>query len=319
VTLTGGLRWINDRKAQVYENYFAIDGVADKVPFGASGSPNLVDFAGRDSQSIYAARAQLDFKPSDNLLMYASYNRGVKGFGYNAPVDPSGSALFVDPATFDPAPTANEAFKFDDETLNAFEIGVKKSFGRGARFNVAAFYYDYNNYQALNLAGITQIITNNDARMYGLDAELFLNPLRGLDVVLGAALLDTKVKDVNVGGVILDREVAYAPKVHLTGLIRQEWSLGGGKAAVQANASYTGKHWLGLSNAAVLRQDGYLIANARVTYTLPSKNVTVALFVNNLGDIRYRTLAFDLAGFFGLVENQFGRPREFGGSVSFRF
>jgi iron complex outermembrane receptor protein len=319
ITVTGGLRWIHDRKSQVYENYFTIDGVPGKVPFGASGSPNLVDFAGSDSQSIYAARAQIDFKPNEDLLFYASYNRGVKGLGFNAPVDPSGSALFVDPTTFDPAPTANDAFSFDDETLNAFELGMKSTLGRGARFNVAAFYYNYNDYQALNLAGITQIITNNDARMYGLDAELFLNPVPGMDLVLGAAFLDTKVEDVNVGGVIVDREVAYAPKVHLTGLIRQEFDLAGGTAAVQFNASYTGDHWLGLSNASVLREDGYVVANARLTYTLPSKNVTLALYANNLGDVRYRTLAFDLAGFFGLVENQFGRPREFGGSVSVRF
>jgi len=320
VTITGGLRWIRDKKSQVYENFFLIDGVPDKIPFGASGSPNLVDFAGKDAQSIYAARAQINFKPNDDMLVYASYNRGVKGFGYNAPVDPSGSALFVDPVTFDPAPTANAAFKFEDETLNAFELGLKSTFGNGiGRFNVAAFYYKYDNYQALNLSGITQIITNNDARMYGLDAELFLNPLQGMDIVFGAALLDTKVEDVNVGGVSLDREVAYAPSVHLTGLIRQEWTVADGTLAAQVNGSYTGKHWLGLSNAAVLREKGYVIANARLSYTLPSETVTVAVFANNLADKKYRTLAFDLAGFFGLVENQFGRPREFGASVSFRF
>jgi len=320
IMLTGGLRWIHDRKSQDYENYFTIDGVPGKVPFGASGSPNLVDFSGRDGRSIYAARAQINYKPNDDMLIYASFNRGVKGFGYNAPVDPSGSALFVDPATYDPATTANDAFTFDDETLNAFELGVKTTFANGkGRFNVAAFYYDYKDYQALNLAGIAQIITNNDARMYGLDAELFVSPWRGMDVVLGASLLDTKVEGVNVGGVILDREVAYAPSVHLTGLIRQEWSLGDGSFAAQVNASYTGDHWLGLSNAAVLDQKGYLIANARLSYTLPSDKVTIAVFANNLGNKRYRTLAFDLAGFFGLVENQFGRPRELGVSASFRF
>ncbi len=320
LTFTGGLRWIRDKKSQVYENFFLIDGFPDKIPFGASGSPNLVDFAGKDAQSIYAARAQINFKPNDDILAYASYNRGVKGFGYNAPVDPSGSSLFVDPVTFDPAPTANAAFKFEDETLNAFEIGLKSTFGNGiGRFNVAAFYYDYNNYQALNLAGITQIITNNDARMYGLDAELFLNPSQGMDIVFGASLLDTKVKDVNVGGVILDREVAYAPSVHLTALIRQEWTIADGTFAAQVNGSYTGKHWLGLSNAPVLREKSYVIANARLSYTLPSESVTFAVFANNLADKKYRTLAFDLAGFFGLVENQFGRPREFGASVSFRF
>jgi iron complex outermembrane receptor protein len=319
LTVTGGLRWIHDRKSQNYENYFTIDGIPGKIAFGASGAPNLLDFSGRDSQSIFAGRLQLDYKPTDNLLLYASYNRGVKGFGYNAPVDPSGSSLFINPLTYDPAANADDAFEFDDETLNAFEVGVKARFSRSARLNVSAFLYDYKNYQALNLAGITQIITNNDARMYGIDADLFLSPWGGLDVVMGASLLDTKVKGVNVGGVIVDREAPYAPKLHLTGMIRQEFDVAGGKAAVQFNGSYTDDQWLGLSNAPVTREDGYFIANARISYTLPSENVTFALFANNIGDVRYRTLAFDLAASFGFVENQFARPREFGGSVSFRF
>lgn len=320
LTFTGGARWILDEKAQVYENFFTIDGVPGKIPFGLSGAPNLIDFAGSDSDSIFAARAQLDYNVSDDLLLYASYNRGVKGFGYNAPVDPSGSPLFIDPATFDPAPGANDAFRFDDETLNAFEAGFKSTIADGARLNVSAFYYDYNNYQALNFAGITQIITNNDARMYGVDAELFASPWQGMDLVIGAAYLDTKIEDVIVGPLTADREGSYAPTLSLTGLARQEWALAnGGSFAIQANAVYTGDHFLGLTNAAVLAEDRYIIADARISYTFPNDRTTIAFFVNNLTDKEYRVLAFDTSAFFGSIESQFGRPREFGGSISFQF
>ena len=320
LTFTAGARWIRDEKSQVYENFFTIDGFPDKIAFGLSGSPNLVDFAGDDGQSIYALRAQLDYDINDDVMVYASYNRGVKGFGYNAPVDPSGSALFVDPLTFDPAPTAQDAFRFDDETLNAFEIGLKSTLAGGdARFNISAFYYDYNDYQALNLEGITQIITNNDARMYGVDAELFASPWEGGDVVLGASFLDAKVKDVNVGGMLFDREPGYAPSINLTGLIRQEWQVGRGAMAAQVNGTYIGDHFLGLSNAAVQKEEGYVLLNARLSYRLDEPDVEFALFAKNLTDKEYRTLAFDLAGFFGSVESQYGRPREIGGSVTFRF
>jgi len=127
LTFTGGLRWTKDKKATAYENFYTIDGVPGKIPFGASGSPNLIDFADSDSQSLWAVRAQLDYHPTDNVLLYASFNRGVKAFGYNAPVDPSGSVFFIDPATFDPAPGATHAFKFRYETLNAFVIGLKST------------------------------------------------------------------------------------------------------------------------------------------------------------------------------------------------
>lgn len=320
LTFTGGARWIRDEKSQVYANFFTIDGFPDKIPFGLSGSPNLVDFDGDDGQSIYALRAQLDYDINDDIMVYASYNRGVKGFGFNAPVDPSGSALFVDPLTFDPAPTAQDAFKFDDETLHAFEVGLKSTLAGGAaRFNISAFYYDYNNYQALNLEGITQIITNNDARMYGVDAELFASPWDGGDIVLGASFLDAEVKDVNVGGTLLDREPGYAPSINLTGLIRQEWQVGSGAMAAQVNGTYVGDHFLGLSNAAVQKEEGYVLLNARLSYRLDEPDVEFALFAKNLTDKEYRVLAFDLSGFFGNVESQYGRPREIGGSVTFRF
>lgn len=320
LTFTGGVRWIRDERAQVYENFFTADGFPGKIPFGLSGAPNLVDFVGDEGQSIYALRAQIDYDITDDVMLYASYNRGVKGFGYNAPVDPSGSALFIDPLTYDPAVNAQDAFKFDDETLNAFEIGLKSTLAGGsARFNVSAFYYDYNDYQALNLEGITQIITNNDARMYGLDAELFVEPWEGGDIVLGASLLDAKVKDVNVGGTILDREPAYAPSINLTGLIRHEWQMGRGTMAVQANGTYVGDHFLGLSNAAVQKQQGYVLLNTRLSYTFDDPDIELALFAKNLTDKEYRVLAFDLSGFFGSVESQYGRPREIGASVTFRF
>lgn len=319
LTFTGGVRWVRDEKEQIYENFFGIDGFPDKIPFGASGSPNLIAFQGADGQSLWSVRAQFDYDVNDDVLLYASYNRGVKGFGFNAPLDPSGSDLFIDPLTFDPAVNADANFRFDDETLHAFELGVKANLG-GVRFSVAAFYYDYNNYQALNLEGITQIITNNDARMYGLDAELFASPWEGADIMLGASWLDNKVEDVNVGGIILDREVAYAPEWDLTGLVRQEFEIeGAGTVALQANGSYVSNQWLGLSNAEVLREDGYFLGNARASFTFEGSGITLAAFVNNFTDTRYRTLAFDLAGFFGSVENQFGRPREWGVMAQVQF
>ena len=280
-----------------------------------------MNFSDSESESIFSLRLQFDYAVSEDLLLYASYNRGVKGFGFNAPLDPSGSALFVNPLTFDPAAGADDAFKFDDETLNAFEVGFKSTFADDSvRLNVSAFYYDYSDYQALNMEGITQVITNNDARMYGVDLELYASPTEGMDLIFGAAYLDNEVEDVNVGGVIADREVAYAPSLSLTGLVRQEWTLSsGGAIAAQVNARWLDDHYLGLSNAAVLEEDSYAVANARLSYTLPSGNVTVALFANNLFDEEYRTVAFDLAGFFGSVESQIGRPREYGGSISFRF
>ena len=95
--------------------------------------------------------------------------------------------------------------------------------------------------------------------------------------------------------------------------------MGGGTMAAQVNGTYVGDQFFGLSNAAVQKEKGYVLLNARVSYSLDNPDVEFALFVKNLTDKEYRVLAFDLAAFFGNVESQYGRPREFGASVKFRF
>ena len=44
---------------------------------------------------------------------------------------------------------------YDPETLDAYEIGFKSTlFGGLAQFNGAAYYYDYQDYQAFNIIGL---------------------------------------------------------------------------------------------------------------------------------------------------------------------
>ncbi len=312
-----GARYVKERKAQNYLSQFK--DVVGGTPVAFGSSPDLLRFNGRLADDLYAVRAELDWKPMDDVLVYASYNRGVKGGGFNAPLDPSGAAVFIDPATFDPAPTADAAMRYAPETLNAYELGLKTTLFDGlARLRLAAFYYDYKDFQAFNFSGIsTQYITNRDAKLQGVDAELFSSPIDGLDLVFGASYLDQVVYDVPVGSLTLDRKMTYAPEWNLTALARYEWDFLGGLLAVQANANYVSEQFLGLTNSDVLREPAYTIANARTTYTFPGDQVSVSLFVDNLTDETYRSVAFDLAGFFGSVESQINMPRTYGISLNY--
>lgn len=312
-----GARYVRERKTQNYLSQFK--DVVGGTPVAFGSSPDLLRFNGRSTDGLYAARAELDWKPTDDVLLYASYNRGVKGGGFNAPLDPSGAAIFIDPTTFDPAPTADAAMRYEPETLNSYELGLKATLLDGlARVHLAAFYYDYQDFQAYNFSGIsTQYITNRDAKLQGIDAELYSSPIDGLDLVFGASYLDQVVYDVPVGPLTLDRKMPYAPEWNLTALARYEWAFLDGTLAVQANANYVSEQYLGLSNADVLREPSYTLANARTTYTFPGDQVSVSLFVDNITDETYRTLAFDLSGFLGSVESQTNLPRTYGISLNY--
>src|SRR6185503_21351725 len=96
--------------------------------------------------------------PADGLLVYGSLSRGAKGGGWSAP-----TAGVIDPASL----------PYDQEILTSYEAGWKSTLLNGAaRLNAAVFYYDYRNYQAFFLQGLTQVVANRDAEVKGGEIEL---------------------------------------------------------------------------------------------------------------------------------------------------
>ena len=78
-------------------------------------------------------RVALEFTPTDNLLLYASFNRGFKSGGFPASI----------------AFTRNQLLPFVSEELLAYEVGFKSTLLDGnVRFNAAGYYYDWNDMQA---------------------------------------------------------------------------------------------------------------------------------------------------------------------------
>src|SRR3954452_676903 len=183
--LTGivGLRWSQDHK-KIKFTTLGFNMEDQGIPNGgvifdyAEQIAANPQFAGDDKISYgdVAARAQLNYKPSRNFLAYLSYNRGIKGGNWS------------------PSPTVTlPDFRHENEVLDAYEIGMKSTIAPGTRLNVAAFYYDYHDYQAFSLTGLQPQVANSDATVKGGEIELFSRPLRNLDVAVGAAFLDSSV------------------------------------------------------------------------------------------------------------------------------
>jgi len=191
VKLTAGLRYNNDEKDVSARSTLA----SFFVPFSTTGSafnspaaanfdgdpnrPGVQPFSNRSvSQSAVTGRAVLDWKISEDNLLYLSYSRGYKSGGINPPLQP----IFAVPDTFTP------------EFVNAFEIGSKNSFLDGAlRANVTAFYYQYKGLQLSRITARTSVNDNVDATVYGVEGEFILQPTRRLLVNLNASYLKTKV------------------------------------------------------------------------------------------------------------------------------
>ncbi len=309
-TAIAGLRWIRDEK----EHDYVVNAV-DFIPGTTlrNGNPNILatiaSYSGDREDTEMAGRLGLNWDVSEDVMLYFSYNLGVKGGGYNSPVFP------LNP----PLDYTDDVMSFDPEKLNAYEVGFKSTLMDGLMIlNGATYWYDYDNYQAFQIVGIDTITTNADADSHGAELELQVSPSEGLDIIFGAAYNDI---DVSLGGGTPETTSVQSPQWNLNALLRYEFPLFDGTVALQYDAQHRSRHYFSLTRLDTVREDGYTISNASVSWTSADEQWSVMGYVHNLTDEEYLVQTFDLSGpnVFGLVEQYYGRPRWGGVTVSFNF
>ena len=129
--------------------------------------------------------AGISWTPDPSILGYAKYSRGYKAGGFNSGINA------VDPET-------------SQETVDAFEVGYKETFGKTFQANLATFYYNYKHDQqplgeldpTTNV--INTIIVNIPVvHTYGAELETIWNPITDLDVILSYAYLHATISSTN--------------------------------------------------------------------------------------------------------------------------
>jgi len=334
VKLIGGLRYWHDNKVGDYAATHVLPLYALSLRFGPKGV-SYTDLTGTNSPASWTfgagtsgvtitpeaaspnfsgvtARAAIEYKPSDDVLAYISYNRGSKSGGFTFSTGTPFPSQLVD--------TLNN-LAYRPETLNDYEVGLKTTLGPGTTFNLAAFYYDYKNYQAFVQVGFTQVVRNLPAKVKGIEADFTTRPAPGLTLQLSGTYLDSEVKDVLLpdGATIVTRDLPQAPKLSGSALARYEFALAGGTASVQADAIFQGKMCFTVMCAPVEREGGYGVANGRLGFTTADEKVDVALFVNNLFNRAYRVYAFDGSLYWGDTLGVYAKPRTWGLTVRYNF
>jgi iron complex outermembrane receptor protein len=334
VKLIGGLRYWHDNKVGDYAATHVLPLYALSLRFGPKGV-SYTDLTGTNSPASWTfgagtsgvtitpeaaspnfsgvtARAAIEYKPSDDVLAYVSYNRGSKSGGFTFSTGTPFPSQLVD--------TLNN-LAYRPETLNDYEVGLKTTLAPGTTFNLAAFYYDYKNYQAFVQVGFTQVVRNLPAKVKGIEADFTTRPAPGLTLQLSGTYLDSEVKDVLLpdGATIVTRDLPQAPKLSGSALARYEFALAGGTASVQADAIFQGKMCFTVMCAPVEREGGYGVANGRLGFTTADEKVDVALFVNNLFNRAYRVYAFDGSLYWGDTLGVYAKPRTWGLTVRYNF
>lgn len=298
--LTAGARWTDDEKRFDDATTYLVSGGVAALVF----PPVSTDFS---SQNV-SGKLGLDYSGIEDTLIYASISRGFKSGGFQGQL------------SFNPA----DLQAFDDETLLAYEIGVKTRLaGNTLQLNAAAFQYDYEDMQFYGglfdspvgvLFGIKNV---GEARVRGLEADLWWRPLRGLDIRLGAGLLDTEVTKSVVDGVTSGSDLPNSPRYTLNQTIRYSWPV---FDSLQADVSVVGNYQDDVIYDIVrsppdAREDGYFIADARVGLGAADERWGVYAWVRNIADERYRTqVALSSVGYI----SSWALPRTYGVSVTFK-
>ncbi|MEM7708565.1 MAG: TonB-dependent receptor [Pseudomonadota bacterium] len=308
MVLTAGLRYTQDEKDYRYQNT-CVSLIGSPLacppqnPATIAGAGVVTDSHDEDGIS---ARLQLDYRLTEDWLLYASYNRGYKAFNYNAGFAGAAQVEFV---------------RFDGEQLNAYELGSKLDFfNQQARLNFALFYYDYEDYQAFDQRGVSFILSNTDATIYGAEGEFSFSVGNGWDGRLGLVFVETDVEDVDIGGVPLDREAPQTPDLEFNVSLSKGFEIASGEVRVGVDATYVGDYFSQLTNAPVTAAGDYWNVNTRLSYLPAQGNWDIALFARNLLDEEQLQYAFDIT--FpgnGLVEQVYGNPRVAGAQFRFRF
>ncbi len=183
LSLTGGLRYTNERKTlrASFENNNTACPLQQAAlrPFLQSGNATLANLAGgivtlscngnsssaltalplSDSirEGQFTGTAVVSWKPVASTLVYGSYARGYKAGGYNLERSDLTPNVFGTPTA---ASVTN--LRFDPETVNAYELGVKFT-SRTFTLNAAAFRSEFKNFQLNTFNGTGYIVQNISA------------------------------------------------------------------------------------------------------------------------------------------------------------
>lgn len=307
LTLIAGLRWSDDTKdLDFVQDYVEPDA---GIPLTRVFDISAVPIAGLDEIEYddIAARVQLNYVTGNGTLLYGSWSRGIKGGNWS--IDPLGTVAAIEPGNL----------KHNEEVLTSWEVGFKSDLTDWARLNGAIYYYDYEDYQAFSILGLTPQVTNSDADSQGGELELTLFPVAGLDILLGAAYIDSSVDAVpDVFGGTVEAEFPNAPKLSINALVRYEWDALGGRMAAQVDGVWNDDQFIEATNSDISAEDAYAVWNARLSWASPDESWEVAGWVKNAGDEVYRLYNLDL-GLLGISEEVYAPPRWYGATLTYNF
>lgn len=278
--VTAGLRYTEEDRD--ISGDLAIDIAGTQVLF--------IPSTGSVNKGQFTWRLAADYRPSDQMLAYVSYNRGFKSGGFN--------------------PTEIPFNSFQPEQIDAYETGLKLDLlDRRLRVNPSIFYYDYTNLQATIFQGGVLMTQNAaTAEIYGLDLDLQAAVSSRLTLTGGLSVLHARygryrgaqvsTPDLVNGGNLItaadirDTRLTNTPDWTLNAGAEYAIPLGGHEITLSTNYYYNDGFFNDAENRQ--QQDGYHLVNASIEYK-SDKGYRVSAWAKNIGNTVYASQLYTSA------------------------
>ncbi|MGK6354694.1 TonB-dependent receptor [Sphingomonas sp. DT-207] len=336
LSLTVGLRFTHEDKWGGYSSrHVAGQSLAGLTPAQATRAQAIrtslnpqQSFEVDASDDSFSWLGTLAWKPSEDVLLYATWSRGSKSKGINLTNLPAIASPVVEP----------------EETDN-FEAGIKSQFfDRKLTFNLAGYWTNVSNYQTTI---VQQVIGTNSyvnyianipkARSRGFEADLAWQAARWASFTGSVAYTDATYVDYPVGPTPVERlnptpaQPGGFPQQDMSGERLAgvpEWSasLGGdlwtpltrdAEGYVHADWSWRSEYYTVASNSRYGLVPGYDLVNLRLGVRLEDGKADLSVWARNLFDRDYyQTLGVVN---YGLVTATIGDPRTIGVTLRTRW
>ena len=320
-----GLRYSVEKKRGFFNNSFYRPIPTDVFTLlGIAPSPAYDETT---TNKALSGTLGVQYRPVDDVMLYATYNRGFKAGGVNMDVNAAGT-LINNAAVYNALPAAIRAAffrnapaqaplnpRYKPEKVNAFEVGGKFQYLDGrARTNIAFFYYDLSDLQIAQFIGLRFTVLNaRSAKDYGLEIENMFQLTDGLTLGLdGTWIPHAKYGvDPNIDPVLSGSRFRFSPKFSGNATLNLDQPINDNlRLLARVQAQYQSRQLI--STATDAEQAPVTLVNANLGFRLPETGVLIEGWVQNLFDKTWFTQSFPTPLQTGDQNAYPGSPRTYG-------
>ena len=235
------------------------------------------------------------YRFNDSVLVYGSYARGYKSFGYNQDRVQNGI-------------TPVASLFFPSEEVDSYELGIKTTlFNRSMLLNATYFDQTFDNFQLNTFLGTAFVVESiPELTSRGVDADfLWFTPIEGLTLGGGITYTDAQygrftAADLAIPGnfpgisLLPGATPSFAPEWSYVGSINFNRSIGNG---LEFGFSLSGKYMTDYNTGSDLLpfklQEGFGTLNGRISIGSEDERWTLEAWAQNLTDEEYTQVAYN--------------------------